>query len=170
MEENTVRGDFKQAMRRLAATIAVVTSGSDDDWTGMVATAVTSVTADPPTLLVAVNRSASISPVMKRDGRFCVNLLAERHAGIVDIFSGQRKGPDRFEVGNWHASEEGLPLLTDAVASLVCTISTAVEVATHTLFIGEVTKVYCHSTIDPLIWVDGRLARTGVLNVPEAHG
>jgi flavin reductase (DIM6/NTAB) family NADH-FMN oxidoreductase RutF len=163
MEEEALQADFKQAMRRLAATIAIVTSGNGDERTGMAATAVTSITSDPPTLLVAVNRNASLSPVMKRDRRFCVNLLAERHADIVGIFSGQRKGLARFEVGDWTTSDEGLPILSDAVASLVCTTSTTVEVATHTLFIGEVTRVYCHSTIDPLIWVDGRLARTGEL-------
>ncbi len=165
MSENTVQADFKLAMRRLAATIAVVTSGTEDDWTGMAATAITSVTADPPTLLVAVNRNASLSPVMKREGRFCVNLLSERHADIVGVFSGQKKGRERFETGDWTSSDEGLPILSDANAALVCTISNAFEVGTHTLFIGEVTAVYCHSTIDPLIWVDGGLARTGALSV-----
>jgi flavin reductase len=163
MTVGTVQADFKQAMRRLATTIAIVTSGTDDDWTGMAATAVTSVTSDPPTLLVAVNRNASVSPVMKREGRFCINLLAERHAEIVGIFSGQKKGRERFEVGDWIAAGNGMPILNDAVASLVCLISTTVEVATHTIFVGEVTEVYCHSTIDPLLWVDGRLARTGTL-------
>ena len=91
MAVETVQADFKQAMRRLAATVAIVTSGTDEEWTGMAATAVTSVTTDPPTLLVAVNRNASLSPVLKREGRFCVNLLAERHAEIVGIFSGQKK-------------------------------------------------------------------------------
>ena len=163
MTMETVQADFKQAMRRLAATVAIVTSGTDKEWTGMAATAVTSVATDPPTLLVAVNRNASLSPVLKQEGRFCVNLLAERHAEIVGIFSGQKKGRERFEVGDWIAAGNGLPILNDAVASLVCVVSATMEVATHTIFIGEVTEVYCHPTIDPLLWVDGRMACTGAL-------
>ncbi len=163
MVSEAVELEFKHAMRRLATTIAIVTSGTGDDWAGMAATAVTSVTADPPTLLVAVNRNASISPVLVKDRRFCVNLLSQRHAGLVGIFSGQKKGMDRFATGGWVASPEGLPILPDAVASFICTTSMTLEVSTHTLFIGEVTAVCNHPTIDPLIWVDGGLASAGAL-------
>jgi flavin reductase len=159
METETLKSEFKHAMRRLAATIAIVTSGEEGDPSGMVATAVTSVAADPPSLLVVVNRSASLSPVLARAGRFCVNLLAERHADIVGAFSGQKKGRERFELGSWLSSDDGVPVLADAVASLTCKTSTTLEMATHTIFVGEVTSIRCHSQIDPLIWVDGRLAR-----------
>lgn len=160
MQIACAEADFKQAMRRLASTIAIVTSGVGDEWTGMVATAVTSVTADPPTLLVGVNQSASLSPVLQREGRFCINLLSERHSDIVSTFSGKKKGRERFEVGDWITTEDGLPMLADAVASLQCKTIKTLEVATHTIFVGEVHLVYCHSTIDPLLWVDGTLART----------
>nr|WP_218036238.1 flavin reductase family protein [Sphingobium sp. 15-1] len=150
-------------MRRLASTIALVTSGCGDDWTGMAATAVTSVTADPPTLLVAVNRSTSLSPVLAESRQFCVNLLSERHRDLVALFSGPTKGLARFESGLWGASEEGLPVLRDAVASLVCSVTMTVEVATHTLFIGEVSRIVNHPTIDPLIWVDGKMASVSQL-------
>ena len=161
MASDTIQDDFKQAMRRLASTIALVTSGRGDGWTGMAATAVTSVTADPPTILVAVNRNASLSPVLAEHRQFCVNLLAERHRDLVSLFSGPTKGLARFETGGWETSEEGLPVLSDAVASLMCTTSMTLEVATHTLFIGEVTRIVNHPTIDPLIWVDGKFASAG---------
>lgn len=152
-------------MRRLASTVAIVTSGSESEWTGMVATAVTSVAADPPTLLVVVNRSASLSPVLTQTGHFCVNLLSQRHAQIVGAFSGKIKGRERFNVGRWSACEEGMPLLDDAVASLVCRTVKTLELATHTIFVGEVSEVHCHVEIDPLIWVDGHLARTETVAV-----
>lgn len=163
MEAAAVEAEFKLAMRRLATTIAIVTSGTGDERTGMAATAVTSVTTDPPTILVAVNRNASISPVLAKDRRFCVNLLAERHSDLVGVFSGQKKGLERFEVGGWTISPEGLPILPDAVASILCNTTMAIEVATHTLFIGEVVSVCNHPTIDPLIWVDGKFASTRAL-------
>jgi flavin reductase (DIM6/NTAB) family NADH-FMN oxidoreductase RutF len=156
--DNTLSDDFKRAMRRLATTIAIITTGTGESWSGIAATAVTSVTSDPPTLLVAVNRSASLSPVLQAEQRFCVNLLAERHRDLVGIFSGGKKGFERFSSGGWVASDEGLPVLPDAVASLVCTTQMTLGVATHTLFIGQVQRIVNHPSIDPLIWVDGGFA------------
>ena len=124
----------------------------------MAATAVTSVTSDPPTVLVAVNRSASLSPVLQAEQRFCINLLAERHRDLVGVFSGGKKGIERFSTGGWVASDEGLPVLPDAVASLICTTQMTLGVATHTLFIGQVQRIVNHPSIDPLIWVDGGFA------------
>jgi flavin reductase len=165
MRSEDLTADFKHAMRRLASTVAIVTSGRDSEWTGMVATAVTSVAADPPTLLVVVNRSASLSPVLAQSGHFCVNLLSQRHASIVGAFSGKKKGMERFVGGGWSACDEGFPVLEDAVASLVCKTVHALELATHTIFVGEVRDVHCHDEIDPLIWVDGHLARAESVSI-----
>lgn len=150
--------DFRQAMRRLATTVAIVTAGTGDSVTGMAATAVMSVAADPPTIVVGVNRDASLSPILTREARFCVNLLAERHRDLVGIFSGQKKGAARFETGGWIYGEGEPPVLADAVASLICETRSTMEVATHTLFVGEVRTIINHPTIDPLIWVGGAFA------------
>lgn len=153
-----ISAQFKQAMRRLASSIAIVTGGVGDEWTGIAATAIMSVAADPPTIVVAVNRSASLSPVLHRQTRFCVNLLAPRHKHMVTVFGGGAKGLARFERGEWIGSAHGLPVLADAAASLECRIASKIDVATHTLFIGEVEAIANHPTIEPLIWVDGQCA------------
>ncbi len=161
MAGDSLRDDFKQAMRRLATTVAVVTSGSADNYAGMAATAVMSVTADPPTLVVAINRIASMSPVVEDHGWFCVNLLAERHHDLVAVFGGQKSGRARFETGDWRFDDPRAPVLTDAAASLICETTGRLDVGTHSLFVGEVRAIANHASIDPLIWVDGRLAATG---------
>ena len=145
-------------MRRLASTIALITSGHGDQWTGMAATAVVSVTADPPTLLIAVNTTSSIHSVISEAGAFCVNLLGSAHHDLVAIFSGQKKGLERFDHGEWRASSDGMPILNDALASLVCKVSNRLDVGTHTLFVGHVIEVVNHQRIDPLLWVDGGVA------------
>jgi len=155
MTREEIKEGFRHAMRRLATTIAIVTAGEGEGWTGMAATAVMSVCAEPPTLLIAVNRSASIHPVMSADSHFCVNLLAERHKDLVGVFSGQKKGVARFEAGGWTAGEHGVPVLPDALASLLCRTAGRIDVGTHTLFVGEVEHVVNHDEISPLIWVDG---------------
>ncbi len=158
MTEDEIKDGFRHAMRRLATTIALVTSGRGDNWSGMAATAVMSVCAEPPTLLTAVNRSASIYPVLMAGDRFCVNLLADRHQELVGIFSGKKKGAERFETGHWVAGTDGIPVLDDALASMVCRTTQRIDVGTHTLFIGEVEHVVNHDEISPLVWVDGSFA------------
>ena len=100
MNGDEIRDGFRHAMRRLATTIALITSGEGEGWSGIAATAVMSVCAEPPTLLTAVNRATSIHPVLMVEERFCVNLLADRHQDLVGIFSGQKKGLERFETGD----------------------------------------------------------------------
>lgn len=158
MTEDEIKDGFRHAMRRLATTIALITTGRDESWSGMAATAVMSVCAEPPTLLTAVNRTASIHPVLSQSERFCVNLLADRHRDLVGIFSGQKKGLARFETGDWAAGPDGIPVLGDALASLVCRTTQQIDVGTHTLFLGEVEEVVNHDEISPLVWVDGTFA------------
>ncbi|MDB5685946.1 MAG: flavin reductase domain protein FMN-binding [Rhizorhabdus sp.] len=158
MTDEQVNDGFKHAMRRLATTVALITSGQGENWAGMAATAVVSVCADPPTLLVAVNRTASIHPTLHAEKRFCVNLLSDRHRELVGVFSGKKKGLERFETGAWVAGADGLPVLGDALASLNCRTESTLDVGTHTLFIGRVESVINHDEIDPLVWVDGGFA------------
>jgi flavin reductase len=158
MNKQDLGDGFRHAMRRLATTIALITAGSGDRRAGMAATAVMSVCADPPTLLVAVNRGASIHPLMAGEARFAVNLLADRHQELVGVFSGGKKGLERFESGEWLSGADGVPVLADALASLVCRKTQMIEVATHTLFLGEVERVINHDEISPLVWVDGGFA------------
>jgi flavin reductase (DIM6/NTAB) family NADH-FMN oxidoreductase RutF len=158
MGDEELKDGFRGAMRRLATTVALITSGQGEGWSGMAATAVMSVCADPPTLLVAVNRSASLYPTLHAEKRFCVNLLAEGHRDLIPVFSGAKKGFARFEDGAWVADDSGVPVLSDALAALVCATESTMDVGTHTLFIGRVERIINHDDIKPLIWVDGGIA------------
>lgn len=158
-----VIADFKLAMRRLASTITLITSGRDETWTGMAATAIMSVTTDPPTLVIAVNTTASVHPVIAETGSFCVNLLGAAHDAMVPVFSGAMKGSERFRHGEWRTSVGGLPVLADAVSSLVCVVTDRMDVETHSLFVGKVIEIDNHPRIDPLLWIDGR---TALANAP----
>lgn len=153
------RADYLQAMRRLAATVTLVTGGTGDQPVGMAATAVTSITADPPTLLVAINRQTALFHVIAGGGRFCVNLLAARHSALVPVFGGQAKGLERFDHGDWILQRDTPPVLADAAASLVCTPVDEIDVGTHRLFIGTVQAMRLADDVDPLVWMDAGLAQ-----------
>lgn len=151
--DNVVDG-FKLAMRRLAATVTIVTTNDDEGYHGLAATAVTSVSTDPPAILACVNRSASPSEVLMKRGRFAVNILHAENAALVPIFSGKIKGPARFQHGVW-SHLDNVPVLAGAQAVLVCTLAQTTTFGTHTIFIGTVDAVRIRDEIDPLIYQDG---------------
>lgn len=101
---------FRLAMRRLAATVTIITTSDSGTRHGMTATAVTSVCADPPSILFCVNQSASIHAPLKVGSRICVNLLKAAHTELSNVFSGKLEGEARFGHGQWDAGEFGVPI------------------------------------------------------------
>lgn len=153
---------FRSAMRRFTSTICLITTELNGVRHGMAATAVQSVTADPPTILVCINQSASISQPLKQAGHFAVNMLHLSHAHLVPLFSGKLKGEDRFQHGNW-ISLEGMPVLADAQAAFVCSLKDVVHVETHDVVLGEVNEARFIEAIAPLLYEDGKLVRSSAL-------
>ena len=115
---------FKQAMRRLAGGVAVITVGAGADRTGFTATSVTSLSADPPRLIVSLNRATSSWPVLNDYKSFGVNLLSSGQEPIADRFAGRggEKGAARFFGSKWKTLVTGTPLLADALAAIDCTV------------------------------------------------
>ena len=149
---------FRDAMRRFATTVSIITCAHGGSRFGMSATAVTSLSVDPPSLLVCVNKSAATHRVMSRGGRFCVNVLRSVHAGLSQAFSGKLKGEERFGLGNWSVTEDGTPFLVDAQANLFCEIVRVVDYGTHTIFIAGVYSAKTQQNVDPLLYQDGQYA------------
>jgi flavin reductase len=149
---------FKQGMRRLAATICVVTTAEGETWYGMTATAVCSVGIDPPSLLVSVAKSASLHDPTVRTRRFCVNVLSTRHGDLVATFSGKLTGMARFTTGGWQIDAQGLPFLPDAQACFFCAVDQAIAHASHGIFIARVLDARFDERVAPLLYEDGKLA------------
>ena len=156
---------FRDAMRRLAATVSVVSTHHDDVRHGMTATAVTSVSVEPATLLVCINQAASIHAPLLARKRFCVNLLHADHAELSQNFAGELVGDARFTVGEWRIDEGDVPYLVDAQANLFCDLDLAVPYATHTICIGRVTAVRVRDEVAPLIYRDGSYAAASALPI-----
>jgi flavin reductase (DIM6/NTAB) family NADH-FMN oxidoreductase RutF len=163
-EGEQVISDFKKAMRRLASTVTIISTADENGHRhGMTATAVNSLTMDPPSLLICVNHSASIhAPLLGRQ-RFCVNVLTTEHEDLVSAFSGRLKGDARFEVGSWATEDQGMPYLEGAQCNLFCDIDSVVPFATHSIIIGRVSAVRVEEGIKPLIFADGKLGATQLL-------
>lgn len=151
--------DFRAAMRGLASGISIITSrdGEGDGAApcGMAATAVTSVTANPPTILICVNRSASMHPSLERAGIFAVNFLSQAQGDLVTAFSSSERRHLRFKEGQWGRLVTGAPVLEAAVASLDCRVCERVNASTHTIFLGRVEASVASEGAMPLIHFGG---------------
>ena len=155
--------DFRAAMRRVASTVTVITTAdAAGQRHGIVATAVSSVTMDPPTLLICVNRSASLyAPLIKR-GQFCINVLMAHQHDLVADFSGQKVGDARFDTGDWRLDDTtGLPYLHGAQCNLFCRVDWVTSVSTHSVIIAAVDSVQMNGAVAPLLYADGGLRALG---------
>ncbi|MGF6771797.1 flavin reductase (DIM6/NTAB) family NADH-FMN oxidoreductase RutF [Paraburkholderia sp. GAS199] len=156
-DTDDVQATFRQAMRRLAGGVALVSTVHEGERHGMTVTAVTSLTMEPPALVVSVNRHASAFEALVASGRFCVNLLAQSHAELAVAFSRKPDGDARFGNGAWRTGESGLPTLDGSVASITCRLHDLVEYGTHAILIGAVE----HLEVDtqpaaPLVYLSGQ--------------
>lgn len=165
-----VGAGFREAMRRLAASVTIITS-RDVDGTphGMVASSVISVSMEPPSMLIAVNRNAGLYPVLQRSGRFCINLLSHDQKELLKPFSTSALREQRFQSDHWRdawaSGSARLPWLYDASASVECAVDLVTDYGTHSLFIGRVEQVHCMSApaagpsvAQPLVWLAGQQA------------
>jgi flavin reductase (DIM6/NTAB) family NADH-FMN oxidoreductase RutF len=149
-----LRSQFRAAMRRHPAAVTIVTAADDRRHHGMTATAVTSLSLEPPSLIVCVNRITLLHDILVSARRFCVNLLGSGQAHLSGAFSGSVPPEKRFELGAWQRTTEGIDFLEDAQANIFCRRVAVVPYGTHAIFIGEVECVRLSSPVAPLIYHD----------------
>jgi flavin reductase (DIM6/NTAB) family NADH-FMN oxidoreductase RutF len=133
-------GEFRGAMRHLAGGVSVITVGRGKEITGMTVTSVSSLSVEPPTLIVCVNRESSSWPLLKQHGFFGVNILTSDQLEIAERFAGKDglKGAARFAGAQWNARVSGVPLLAGALAAIDCEVEDIVESHSHAIVIGRV--------------------------------
>jgi flavin reductase (DIM6/NTAB) family NADH-FMN oxidoreductase RutF len=146
---------FRVAMRHVAATVYAVTTGHDGQRFGILATAVSSLSFEPPSLLVCVNRTASLHDPMASAEMFGVNVLGQVNCNVAENFTRTAGGEGRFNVGEWDELE-GVPVLANAQSSLVCKVAHRHSYGTHTIFIGELVAARHRENAKPLTYYDGR--------------
>lgn len=154
---------FKQGMRRLAGAVCVIATGHAGERAGLTATAVCSVSAEPPRLLVCVNQSASAHDRIAAEGRLSVNVLTHQQQHIAERFATSSiKGEARFAQGEWRVVNH-VPLLDDACVAFACEIVERIPAASHSIFLCDVVSCrvggHTGSASDGLLYFDGRFRR-----------
>jgi flavin reductase (DIM6/NTAB) family NADH-FMN oxidoreductase RutF len=135
---------FRSAMRHLASGVSVITTGQGERRTGLTATSVSSLSMEPPSLVVCINRTSATLQAIRENRGFGVNFLAAGHRDVAERFSGRGNvsGAARYQGNEWITLVTGAPLLSDALAAIDCTIDTIVEWNTHAVVIGRVEAVH----------------------------
>jgi flavin reductase (DIM6/NTAB) family NADH-FMN oxidoreductase RutF len=146
--------NYRALMRHQAGAVTVIAAGPNGARSGLTATAFSSLSDDPPTILACVNQKSSVHGIIERVKAFSVNILASDQQEIAESFAGRggRRGEERFAGQSWHTLGTGAPVLADALASLDCELLNAHSFATHSIFIGRVTGGQVRAEAHPLLY------------------
>lgn len=133
--------EFRNAIARLPSGVSIVATDGPAGRAGFTATAIASVSDDPPTVLVCLNRKSPQNRLIQENARFSISLLPKDAVTLANIFAG-RTGlhlGDRFHHGDWTTLSTGSPVLKTAIMALDCQIETFEDVGSHTVYFGRVT-------------------------------
>ena len=145
---------FRDGMSRLAAAVNIITTDGPNGRAGFTASAVCSVTDAPPTLLVCLNREASVYDVFRANKAICVNTLGPSSEELSKIFGGKTPMAERFSAADWTTGASGAPILRGAAVSVDCHVARIADVGTHDVFFCEVLAVDRHFDPASLIYHD----------------
>ena len=159
MEQPVSLEQFKLGMRLLAGAVNIITTVHNGRRYGMTATAVCSVSAEPPTVLVCINKLATTHGFISKSKVYCVILLRAEAWELSTTFSGAASGEGRFKTRDWTRLATGAPVLIDALVSFDCRVVKKVAHGTHGIFFGQVEQVLVGKPGKPLLYSEGQYAK-----------
>lgn len=149
--EAVPRSQFTGTMSTLASSVSVVSALVGGERHGRTVTALMSLSAEPPALLVSITRDSGLADAIAAAQAFSVAVLAQGQQDVADAFAGL--GPDdRFSAGEWDEWPSGQPRLTGATAALDCRLAGSMVMDTHIVFAGIVARTRTHADRPPLLW------------------
>ncbi len=130
---------FRRVMGHFVTGVTVVSAFDGGQPFGITVNALSSVSLDPPLVMIALDRRRFLTPIVRAAGRYAVNILSEDQQALSDCFAGApvQPGRDAFCGAAWHPGESGLPLIDGAIATLECTVVETFSAGDHDLFIGR---------------------------------
>jgi flavin reductase (DIM6/NTAB) family NADH-FMN oxidoreductase RutF len=144
--------DFKNALQLWASGVTVVTTQSEKFGVqGMTVSAFSSVSVEPPQILVCINAQADTGDGIDESQCFAVNVLSSEQQQTSNQFAGGSSQQQRFAETNWSTAVTGAPVLDDSLMSLDCTIVEKVRAGSHWIIVGAVQASICRSG-EPLLY------------------
>jgi flavin reductase len=152
--------EFKKGMRAVSAAVTIVTSQCDGVRVGFTATAMCSLCADPPLLLVCVNRESASHDVISRSKRMIVNVMSIEDVDLARRFAGSERD-SRFAAGAWKQGRLGGYILESALVVFDCQVQSEIQAGSHSIFTGLVEDMRIREDGSPLLYSAGAFAALG---------
>lgn len=160
--------EFRNGMAMLAGAVNVITTDGPKGLAGFTATAVCSVTDQPPTLLVCMNRSSYTHPIFTENGILCVNVLGADQQAVSGIFADRNVSIDeRFARVGWSRLATGSPLIDGAAVSFDCRVVHTQAAGSHSIFLCEVEGIRQGGVSGGLVYFNRHYHGVGAASVPE---
>ena len=150
-----LKKSYINAMRGVTSTVSIISAKEDGERHAMTATSVTSLSLDPPAMLVCVNKSASIHNIIDYGSSFCINILSKRQKELAEVCSNSAEGEARFESQLWKEDDDFI-YAEQSLSNIFCECSSLVEHSSHTIFIGHVTSILNSDEDCPLLYGSGK--------------
>ncbi|CAJ0896200.1 flavin reductase family protein [Ralstonia flatus] len=150
--------EHRTGLRNLAAAVNIITAGHEGARAGLTATAVVSVTAEPPRLAVFVNKNVVAADIILRSGALCVNVLSGPQEAVAKAFAGMVEGvhgDERFRHGSWSTMVTHSPALDNALVNFDCRVVKVYDESTHHVFLCEVLATRGCIDEDALVYING---------------
>jgi flavin reductase (DIM6/NTAB) family NADH-FMN oxidoreductase RutF len=145
----------KVALARFCTGVTVVTSCHADEPVGFTCQSFTSLSLEPPLVLICASRSSVSWPTIRQSGHYCVNILSADQEVVSRRFA-VSGSIDKFTNGEWHLSNSGCPVLANILAYIECTILCTFDGGDHEIAVGRVLNVdVVRSDIGPLLFNRG---------------
>ncbi len=156
------RDDFLEGMSHAACTVSVITTDGKHGKEGVTVSAMCSVSADPPSLLVCVHHQSKACEALRNNGVMCVNVLGDDQSHVSDTFAGRikREDGDHFGCAQWHKGETGAPMLENALVNFDCNISEHFQFGSHYIFIGEAQGIRYRDKGRALVYANRAYGKT----------
>jgi 3-hydroxy-9,10-secoandrosta-1,3,5(10)-triene-9,17-dione monooxygenase reductase component len=147
---------FRDALGRFATGVAFVSAAPDGKPAGLIINSLASVSLDPPLISFCPSRTSLTWSRMRRTGNFAVNVLGAQHQRFAARAASA--GADRFTGVDWQPGREGVPLLSDALATLECEIVAEHPAGDHSIVLGQVDEIHIAPASEPLLFFAGAFA------------
>ena len=149
----SIQDNFRLAMRRYIYSVSIMSNKDDGYLNAITVSSVTSISMDPPSLLICINKSARIHDTLKIGSEFCINLLNKDQEELSNICSDEDSYDERFNDKNWNT--KGVPFLANAQANIFCKVDKLSSYHTHTIVVGLVQDANYSDEISTLTYVNG---------------
>ncbi len=151
----SIQDNFRLAMRRYIYSVSIMSNKDNaNNPNAITVSSVTSISMDPPSLLICINKSSRIHDTIELGSKFCINLLNSNQENLSNICSDEDMYDQRFKDNNWNL--DNIPFLQNAQANIFCKVDKLTSYHTHTIVVGLVEDANYADEISTLTYVNGK--------------